>query len=74
LRRSRPDNSGAAAADDQGALASINEQLGYSLSTTGPDDEAFRRLHQATDLFEKIAVAHPNDPRSLQDAGTAWRC
>lgn len=55
------------------ALASINEQLGYSLSTTGPYDEAFRRLRQAADLFEKIAVKHSNDPRSLQDAGTAWQ-
>lgn len=54
-------------------LASIQEQLGGALSTTGQYNEAFQWLQRSAESFDKIAAANPRDLRSLQDAGRAWQ-
>lgn len=57
----------------QRTLASVEEQLGSALATTGQYTEAFTRLQSAAQGLEKIAAASPGDLRSLQDAGRAWQ-
>ena len=52
--------------------ASLQEQLGAALSTTGQYNEAFVWLRKAAEAFDAIAAAHPNDVRSLRDSGSAW--
>lgn len=47
--------------------------LTRGLSVTGQYDEAFRRLRDSAEAFARIAAAHPDDVRSLLDAGTAWQ-
>ena len=54
-------------------LASIQEQLGGALSTTGKYTEAFQWLQRSAEGFDKIAAADHRSLRSLQDAGRAWQ-
>jgi tetratricopeptide (TPR) repeat protein len=68
LVKEQPDNLAA-----RRTLASIQEQLGASLTIVGQYNEGFTWLRKAADAFEQIAVANPRDIRSLQDAGTAWQ-
>jgi tetratricopeptide (TPR) repeat protein len=68
LVKEQPDNLAA-----RRTLASIQEQLGASLTIAGQDKDGFTCLRKAAEAFEQIAVANPRDVRSLQDAGTAWQ-
>jgi len=54
------------------ALATGQEMLGAALNVAERCQEAAQWLRQAADTFEREAIAHPRDVRSLQDAGTAW--
>jgi eukaryotic-like serine/threonine-protein kinase len=53
-------------------LASIQEQLGGSLTIAGQYTEGFAWLRKAAEAFERIAVSNPQDARSLRDAGSGW--
>jgi eukaryotic-like serine/threonine-protein kinase len=54
-------------------LASIQQQLGGALAATGKYDEAFQRLQESAETFDRIAAANPRDLLSLQDAGHGWQ-
>ncbi len=53
-------------------MAAIQEQLGSALAIAAQYKEAFERLQQAAETFERIATAQPNDVRALEDAASAW--
>ncbi len=55
------------------ALALAIGQLGFSMALTGDYKESLDRLRDSAARFERIAVTHPADLRSLQEAGQAWR-
>jgi tetratricopeptide (TPR) repeat protein len=68
LVREHPDN-----VEARRTLAAVEEQLGATLSVIGQYAEAFGWLQKSAETFERISDAAPRDPRSLQDAGTAWQ-
>jgi eukaryotic-like serine/threonine-protein kinase len=68
LAREHPDDIAA-----QRTLASIEEQLGASLWSTGQYSEAFQWLQESAERFDGIAAADPRDVLSLQDAGRGWQ-
>jgi tetratricopeptide (TPR) repeat protein len=53
-------------------LASIEGHLGGALAATGQYGEAFQRLQQSAEAFDKLA-ANSRDITSLQDAGRGWQ-
>ncbi len=68
LVREHPEN-----VEARRTLAAVEEQLGATLSVTAQYSEAFGWLQKSAETFEQISDAAPLDPRSLQDAGTAWQ-